>query len=66
MGDVVAIALQQNQRQPHREQRAHDNDGDEAHAPKRLALNADGQLKPQIPWLRVGVEGVVIVGFILP
>ena len=26
---------------------------------------ADGQLKPQIPWLRVFVEGVVIIGSIL-
>ena len=26
------------------------------------ASPADGELKPQIPWLRVFVEGVVIVG----
>ena len=32
-------SLQQHQRQPQREQNAHDDHGDEAHAPEGLALN---------------------------
>ena len=46
--------LQQHQRQPQREQHAHDDHGDEAHAPEGLALNvgdteqeADARFMPE-------------------
>ena len=35
----VSASLQQHQRQPQREQHAHDDHGDEAQAPEWLALN---------------------------
>ena len=37
------VPLQQHQRQPQREQHAHDDRGDEPHAPEGLALNVGGR-----------------------
>ena len=43
--DLGLTTLQQHQRQPQREQHTHDDHGDEAHAPERLALNV-GDAEP--------------------
>ncbi len=48
--EPTLTALQQHQRQPQREQHAHDDDGDEAHRAEGLALNVrDAE---QIGWTR--------------
>ena len=46
--EPTLTALQQHQRQPEREQHAHDDDGDETHAPERLALNV-GDAEESLP-----------------